>query len=145
MVCNFSLDNFIISNTRARSNDTDYVTISVTVGNNAAITKTQAMGDVGNGTHSVGLAVAANIPTDVPTPVVFSCVITNNGNGDHAAVQKGVESTLTLLGKEGAAAVAKEIAQPVRHRCDWRFRLELPSGRPSCRLSEARSEPWPDG
>jgi hypothetical protein len=113
MVCNFSLDDFIISNTRARSNDTDYVSISVTVGNNDAITKTQAMGDVGDGTHSVGLAVAANIPTDVPTAVVFSYVITNNGNGDHAAVQKGVEATLARLGKAGAAAVTKEIAQPI--------------------------------
>jgi hypothetical protein len=113
MVCNFSLDNFIISNTRSLRNDTDYVTISVTVGNNAAITKTQAMGDVGNGTHAVGLAVAANIPTDVPTPVVFSYVIMNNGNSNHAAVQKGVEATLAQLGKEGAAAVAKEIAQPI--------------------------------
>jgi hypothetical protein len=113
MVCNFSVDNFIINNTRSLRNDTDYVTISVTVGNNAAITKTQAMGDVGDGNHAVGLAVAANIPTDVPTPVVFSYVIMNNGNSNHAAVQKGVETTLAQLGKEGAAAVAKEIAQPI--------------------------------
>ena len=113
MVCTFSLDNFIISNTRSLRNDTDYVTVSVTVGNNAAITKTQSMGDVGDGTHAVGLAVAANIPTDVPTPVVFSYVIMNNGNSNHAAVQKGVEATLAQLGKEGAAAVAKEIAQPI--------------------------------
>jgi hypothetical protein len=113
MICNFSLDNFIISNTRSKSNDTDYVTVSVTVGNNAAITKTQAMGDVGDGTHAVGLAVSANIPTDVPTPVVFSYVIMNNGNGNHAEVQKGVEAALAQLGKEGAAALAKEIAQPI--------------------------------
>jgi hypothetical protein len=113
MVCNFSLDNFIISNTRSLRNDTDYVTVSVTVGNNAAVTKTQAMGDVGDGTHAVGLAVSANIPTEVPTPVVFSYVIVNNGNSDHAAVQKGIEATLAALGKAGAQAVAKEIAQPI--------------------------------
>lgn len=113
MVCNFSLDNFIISNPRSLHTDTDYVTVSVTVGNNAAITKTQAMGDLGDGTHAVGLAVSANIPTDVPTPVVFSYVIMNNGNSDHAAVQKGVEAALASLGKAGAQAVAKQIAQPI--------------------------------
>jgi hypothetical protein len=113
MVCNFSLDSFIVSNTQSLGNDIDYVTVSVTVGNNAAVTRTQAMGDVGDGTHAVGLAVSANIPTEVPTPVVFSYVIVNNGNSDHAAVQKEIEATLAALGKAGAQAVAKELAQPI--------------------------------
>jgi hypothetical protein len=113
MVTNFSLDNFIIENTRSLRKDTDYCTVSVTVGNNPAVTKTQAMGDVDNGTHAVGLAVAANIPTDVPTPVVFSYVILNNGNSDHAAVQKGIESALSTIGQQGAKAVASQIAQPI--------------------------------
>jgi hypothetical protein len=117
MVTNFSLDNFIIENTRSLRKDTDYCTVSVTVGNNPAVTKTQAMGDVDNGTHAVGLAVSANIPTDVPTdvptPVVFSYVIMNNGNSDHAAVQKGIESALSTIGQQGAKAVASQIAQPI--------------------------------
>ena len=62
MVCNFSLDKFIISNARSPRNDTDYIALSITVGNNDAVTKTQAMDDVGDGTHAVGFAVSAKIP-----------------------------------------------------------------------------------
>ena len=113
MICNFSLDNFIISNTRSLRKDTDYCTVSVTVGNNAAVTKTQAMGDVDNGNHAVGLAVSVNVPDHVPTPIVFSYLIMNNGNSNHAAVQKGLEAALAQIGKSGAAAIAKDIAKPI--------------------------------
>ena len=71
MNANFSLDSFRITDTRALHNDTDFVTISVTVGTNDAITATRAMGDVNNGIHPVGLGVAAVIPQDVDVPVVF--------------------------------------------------------------------------
>lgn len=104
MITNFSLDSFRITDTRSRHEDTDFVTISITVGTNAAITKTQAMGDVNNGTYPVGLGVAAMIPTDVVVPVVFSYVILNNGHGDHATLQHGVESALSALGIAGAKA-----------------------------------------
>jgi len=104
MITNFSLDNFRITDTRSRHEDTDFVTISITVGTNAAVTKTKAMGDVNNGTHPVGLSVAAVIPKDVDVPVVFSYVILNNGHGDHAAIQSGVESTLSSLGASAAKA-----------------------------------------
>ena len=104
MITNFSLDNFRITDTRSRHEDTDFVTVSITVGTNAAVTKTQAMGNVNNGTHPVGLGVSAVIPTDVDVPVVFSYVILNNGHGDHAALQQRVESTLSSLGVDAAKA-----------------------------------------
>jgi hypothetical protein len=107
MITNFSLDSFSITDTRSRHEDTDFVTVSITVGTQAAITKTQAMGNVNNGTHPVGLGIAATIPTDVAVPVVFSYVILNNGNGDHAAIQHGVESALSSLGTEAAKAATK--------------------------------------
>jgi hypothetical protein len=113
MVCTFGLDNFIINNPRSLGKDTDYCTVSVTVGNNAPVTKTQAVGDVGDGTHALNLAVQVNIPDNVPTPVVFSYLIVNNGHGNHADVQKGIEASLALIGKEGAQAIAKQIAQPI--------------------------------
>lgn len=104
MITNFSLDSFRITDTRSRHEDTDFVTVSITVGSNPAVTKTQAMGDVNNGTHPVGLGVAAEIPTDVDVPVVFSYVILNNGHGDHATVQHGVEAALSSLGSAAAKA-----------------------------------------
>src|SRR5205085_1998281 len=86
-----------------------FATVSVTVGTNAAITKTQALGNVNNGTHPVGLGIAASIPTDRAVPVVFSYVIVNNGNVDHSAVQNGVETALSTLGA-AAAKVATTAA-----------------------------------
>ena len=56
MLANFSLDNFRITDTRSVHEDTDYVTVSITVGTNPTVTKTQRVGDVNNGTHNVGLA-----------------------------------------------------------------------------------------
>lgn len=106
MITNFSLDNFRITDTRARHNDTDYVTISVTVGTNDAITKTQKMGDVNNGTHPVGLGVGAVIPEDVDVPVVFNYVILNNGHGDPTKVQQGTEAALKTIGTQAAKAAA---------------------------------------
>ncbi len=104
MTTNFSLDSFRITDTRSVHEDTDFVTVSITVGTNAAITKTHAMGNLNNGTYPVGLGVSAVIPTDVAVPVVFSYVILNNGNGDHAAVQHGVETALSALGTQAAKA-----------------------------------------
>src|SRR5262245_25163102 len=104
MITNFSLDSFSIMDTRSLHADTDYCSVSITVGTNPAVTKTQAMGDVNNGTHPVGLGISAEIPTDMAVPVVFSYVILNNGHGDHATVEKGVEAALSALGAAGAKA-----------------------------------------
>lgn len=102
MLANFSLDSFRITDTRSRHEDTDFVTVSITVGMNPAVTKTLPVGNVNNGTHQVGLGVAAMIPTDRAVPVVFSYVILNNGNGNPSAVQRGVETALSTLGSKAA-------------------------------------------
>src|SRR5437763_9399733 len=109
MITNFSLDSFSITDTRSRHEDTDFATVSITVGTNAAITKTLAVGNVNNGTHPLGLGVSAVIPADVDVPVVFSYVILNNGNGDHAAVQQGVEAALSALGVKAAQAASTAV------------------------------------
>ena len=101
MIARFSLDNFRITETRSRHVDTDYVTISMKVGNNADVTRTRKIiPDVNNGTHPVGLDVSAEIPPDGDVPVVFSYVILNNGHGDPSKVQEGVEAALAYLGTE---------------------------------------------
>ena len=112
MTGNFSLDNIIISNPRSLRKDTDYATITVTIGNAEPISKTQAMGDLGDGTHNVGLALEVDIP-DTPTPIVFAYAVVNNGHANEALVQEGTEAALAYLTKTGANLIAKQIGQPI--------------------------------
>lgn len=109
MIANFSLDNFRITDTRSRHNDTDYVTIDIQVGTNDPVTRTQKMGDVNNGTHPVGLGIAAPIPPDLNVPVVFSYAIVNNGHGDPSKVQQGTEAALKTVGSQVAKAAASAV------------------------------------
>lgn len=104
MIANFSLDNFRITDTRAPHNDTDYVTVGITVGNMPPVTRTVRVGDVNNGDHHVGLGVSADIPTDHAVPVVFSYVILNSGHGDPSQIEKGAELALSTLGSKAAQA-----------------------------------------
>jgi hypothetical protein len=113
MITNFSLDSFSITDTRSRHNDTDFVTVNITVGTDAAITQNRAMGDVNNGTHPVGLGVSAEIPTDADVPVVFSYVILNNGHGDPSLLQKGAQTALSALGTAGAKAATSAVGGAV--------------------------------
>jgi hypothetical protein len=54
----FTLESFRITDTRSVHNDTDFVAVSVKVGDNAPITlPTKSMGDVNNGVHKVGLVI----------------------------------------------------------------------------------------
>ena len=46
MITNFSLDSFSITDTRSRHEDTDFATVSITVGTNAAITGRGGQGSV---------------------------------------------------------------------------------------------------
>ena len=105
MITNFSLDSYTISNTRSVHEDTNYCTVSITVGTNPAVTKTQSMGDQNNGTYKVGLGISAELPAG-PVPVVFSYVILNNGHGKPGDVEKGVEAALSAIGSAGAKAAA---------------------------------------
>jgi hypothetical protein len=113
MLVNFSLDSVRIATTRSLLKDTNFATINMTVGADAPVSKTQAMGNVDEGTHLVGLGIAAEVPEDASIPVVLSYVILNNGHGDHAALQRNVEAALSSLGaaaaKAATAAVGEEI------------------------------------
>jgi hypothetical protein len=108
MITNFSLDSYTISNTRSVHEDTNYCTVSITVGTNPAITKTQAMGDQNNGTFKVGLGISADLPA-TPVPVVFSYLILNNGHGSASDVEKGIQAALSALGSAGAKAASSAV------------------------------------
>jgi hypothetical protein len=108
MNISFSLDSIRITETRALHNDTDFVSVSITVGANPAITQTRAMGDLNNGTYQVSLGVSADIPAD-DTQVIFTYTIVNNGHTDQSTFEKAVSAALTALGAAGAKAGATEL------------------------------------
>jgi hypothetical protein len=109
MNISFSLDSFSITETRSVHNDTDFASVSITVGTNPAITATKAMGDVNNGTHPVGLTVAADIPND-GTQVVLSYAIVNNGHTNSSTFETAISSALSALGAAGAKGGAAGLA-----------------------------------
>jgi phospholipase C len=95
----FTMDNFGISNTRSRHEDTDFVYLSATVGANPSVFVQKSMGDVNNGTHPVGLSVEVDLPND-DTIVVFNYIIVNNGHGGNDAKAKAAQSALSTIAKE---------------------------------------------
>lgn len=95
----FTMDSFGISQTRSLHNDTDIVYLSATVGAGNPVPLQKSMGDVNNGTHSVGLSVEVDIPDD-DTIVVFSIMICNAGHGGSDAEDKAAQSALSTIAKE---------------------------------------------
>ena len=111
-VGNFSFDGMLIYGTRSVFTDTDYVTITVTVGDADPISKTLAMGDLSPGSYSADLAIQVDLP-DTPTAIAFAYAVVNNGHANEALVQKGVEAALSLLVKKGVSLLSKDISQPI--------------------------------
>jgi phospholipase C len=95
----FTMDSFGISNTRSLHNDTDFVYLSATVGANPPVFAKKSMGDVNNGTHSVGLSIEVDIPDD-DTIVVFNYLIMNSGHGDDNTRTKAAQAALSTVAKE---------------------------------------------
>jgi phospholipase C len=95
----FSMDSFGITNTRSLHHDTDFVYLSATVGANPPVFAKQSMGDVNNGTHSVGLSIDVDIPDD-DTIVVFNYLIVNSGHGGDDTHAQAVQAALSTVAEE---------------------------------------------
>lgn len=95
----FTMDSLAISDTRSLHNDTDFVHLSATVGGNPSVFVTKPLGDLNNGTHSVGLSVEVDIPDD-DTIVVFNYLVMNNGHGGNDAKAKAAQSALSTIAEE---------------------------------------------
>jgi hypothetical protein len=95
----FTTDSFGISNTGSLHNDTDFVYLSANVGANPIVFVSKSMGDVNNGTYSVGLSLEVDIPDD-DTAVVFNYLIMNNGHGGNDAKAKAAQGTLNTIAEE---------------------------------------------
>jgi hypothetical protein len=103
----FKVDSFLISNTRAAHEDTDYVTISVRIGDQAPISSTKFMGNVNNGTHQVNLQVGPFV-VEPHEKVILRYLLVNRGHGsDHssatAATLSAAASEVPVVGDFAAA------------------------------------------
>jgi hypothetical protein len=106
----FTLKSFKITDTRALHNDTDFVSVAVTVGKNPPIVvPTKSMGDVNNGTHQVNLSIP-NVLVEPGQTVAFSYAIVNSGyNKDkiEQELKKGVSAEAPKALEEGAGALGE--------------------------------------
>jgi hypothetical protein len=140
----FRLDQFQIKDTMAQHNDTDTVCLTVKTGSGAASgfptstqgpakapyiqTRCASVGDVNNGTHSVGWELGP-FSVDPSTPVVFTYQIVNKGGTNQQFVDdvsKTVNDAVQgYIESEGHAKVGKVVGDAlnaVEHvvfsRCD---------------------------
>lgn len=99
----FMVGSFQISNTRSLHEDTDYVTISASVGDQH-LTKTKFVGNVNNGNHPVNLEIGPFTmrPQD---SVTFAYYIVNRG---HSSDNSG-DTVDKLTGAAGAVLTAVDV------------------------------------
>jgi hypothetical protein len=102
----FAIESFRIDNTRARHEDTVFVSASLAVGRAQPQTHTRRMGDLNNGTYSPDVPFEA-VSIDDNDTVVLSYTIINNGHTDPNVVEKALgQAASTLAGKAAQAAAS---------------------------------------
>lgn len=103
----FSLDNFRITDTRSRHEDTDYVSFTLLVrdahGNGTPQTLKKAMGNLNNGTFNVGLSFQ-NVVVPTGGSVAFNYLIVNSGHQSESDVYKVLETTGSALANKALVA-----------------------------------------
>ncbi len=103
----FSLDSFRITNTRARHEDTDTVSVTLLVrdasGNGTPQTLTKSMGNVNNGTFNVGL-VFPNVVVPPDGTVVFNYLIVNSGHSSESTIDSILETVGGSLAQKALTA-----------------------------------------
>lgn len=114
---NFELVNFIITDTRSRHDDTDYVTFTLldsptTAGGGTPQTQTKAMGNVNNGTHPVGLQFS-NIAVPTAGQVTMNYLIANSGHSSESQVYSVMEKAGSALALKGLTAAGAAIGTAI--------------------------------
>ena len=107
----FDVDTVEIFNTRSSHNDTNTVTISVTVDDKAAVENTVSMGDVNNGVFKVN-ARTPPIRVENPTTKVALTYLVLNKGFDPAILNTIKNGLAELATKAVEAAIAAELAGP---------------------------------
>ena len=104
----FSVDNFTISNTRSRHEDTDYISASVAVAGRPTRSANQKLGDLNNGTFGTAMQFNGVAVADDET-AVFTYLIINNGHSDPGVAEKAVEQAAKTLAEKGAQVAATAV------------------------------------
>lgn len=107
-VYTFSVPSLQIDNTRSLHEDTDYVSVTLTIGTNPPQTKTKALGNVNNGTHVIGLDFDG-ISVPAGQNAVLSYAVVNNGHASEADVESALVKAGDSLGEKAAQAAASAI------------------------------------
>lgn len=100
----FTLDKMTISNTRSRHLDTDHASISVGVNDGPPLTAEKFIGELNNGTHTVGLSIGPIFISSPTDKIAFNYIIINAGHQDHAEINKKITDAGQTLAKAGATA-----------------------------------------
>ena len=113
---NFTLESFRITDTLSVHNDTDFVSISVKIGDHPPITlANQINGQLNNGVHNVGLSIP-NLEVGPDTVVAFSYSIVNSGHDKdkiEQALNKVVSAASSKAVAAGAALVGTAVGGPL--------------------------------
>jgi hypothetical protein len=111
----FTVESFRITDTRSLHNDTDYVSLAVSVGLNPPVTvPAKSMGDVNNGTHAVNLSIP-NVAVGPNDAVAFTYSIVNSGYSSNLveeALQKAVSAASSKAAAAAAGAVGGALGGP---------------------------------
>jgi hypothetical protein len=103
----FSLDSFRITDTRSRHEDTDYVSFTLLVrdgsGKGTPQTLKKSMGNLNNGTFTVGLSFP-NVVVPAGGSVVFNYLIVNSGHSSESTIDNALESVGGSLAEKGLVA-----------------------------------------
>jgi hypothetical protein len=101
----FTIDSIRIVEPRSTFEDTDYVSFSVVVGNNAPITApVQSMGNVGKGTYQVNLTIPS-VPVGPNDAVSFTYSVLNSGFSSDVVEQAAEKAISIAAGKVGQLAL----------------------------------------
>lgn len=103
-----SLDSFSCENTRSLHNDTDYVSVTVTVGARPPQTITKSTGDIDSGSVGVDMAFEP-VSVDLCEFVLFTYIILNNGHSEDSVVEADLTAAAGKLASAGASAVSKAL------------------------------------
>ena len=91
--------------------DTDYVTVTLSVCGGVLQTQTRALGNVNNGTHPIGLTFN-NVAVGVGQTAVLTYAIVNNGQNTQSEVITALEDAGTALAQKGAVVALAAMADP---------------------------------
>jgi len=104
-VYSFTINSLQIVEPRSTFEDTDYVSLSVVVGNNAPITApVQSMGNLGKGTYGVNLTIP-NVPVGSNDAVSFTYSVLNSGYSSDIVEQAAEKAIAVAASKVGQLAL----------------------------------------